>query len=394
MDIAAQKKQTIWTYNFVALMVTNMVLFFGTNMMSTLLPKYLSAMGNSTTVIGFVVGMFSVTALGTRPITGPMIDCMNKKKLYMSMLCFVAVTCFGYSFVESVPAIIFFRLMHGIGNGCSSALALTLATESLPAEKLSSGIGIFGLGNVLPQAVAPGLGLAISERWGYQTTFFICGLLVVTAIILSSRMRIADPPKKKLSYRFDNMIAKEAIVPALFLFFLSLARASFGSYLVIYITEYRIIEGISLYYTIYAVALVVSRTFAGKVADRFGMQFAIYPSYICFAITLIMLAFCTQTWQLWTLAVFNALGSGTSQNQHQALVMKIANPEHRGAASTTMFFGIDAGDLLGPIINGMLIQYLSYTKMFLCSLIPLAACTVLFFFYFRRHRAQLSSAKA
>lgn len=390
----APKKQTIWTYNFVALMITNMVLFFGTNMMGTLLPKYLSSMGNSTSVIGFVVGMFSVTALGTRPITGPMIDCMNKKKLYMCMLCFVAVTCFGYSFVESVPAIIFFRLMHGIGNGCSSALAFTLAAESLPPEKLSSGIGVFGLGNVLPQAVAPGLGLAISERFGYQTTFFVCGVLVVTAIILSSRMRIADPPKKKLTYNFSNMIAKEALVPALFMFFLSLARASFGSYLVIYITEFRFVEGISVYYTIYAIALVISRTLGGRIADRFGMKFAIYPSYICFAVTLIMLAFCTETWQLWTLAVFNAFGSGTAQNQHQALGMKVANPEHRGAVSTTLYFGIDAGDLLGPIINGFLIQYLSYTSMFLCSLVPLAACAVCFFFYHRRHREQLAATSA
>lgn len=73
------KKETIWSMNFILLFATNGVMFFGQYMMSAILPKYLNELGIASTIIGIIMGMFSVTALGTRPFTGPLIDSMNKK---------------------------------------------------------------------------------------------------------------------------------------------------------------------------------------------------------------------------------------------------------------------------------------------------------------------------
>ena len=381
-----EKKETIWTYNFVALFLANVVLFFGQFMMSTLLPKYLSALGHSTTVIGFVVGMFSVTALGTRPITGPLIDGMNKKKLFMCMLSFTAITSFGYAMVTSVPGFICFRLLSGVGSGCSSALALTMATESLPESKLASGISVYGLSSVLPNAFGPGLGLAIAEKYSYRVAFVFSGVLIVIAILMASRMRFENKPGQRISFRLNNIVVPECLIPASLLMLLSLARNCFSTYLVIYITEYRCIEGISLYYTIYAAALIVTRPIMGKLADRFGIPSALYPSYIIFAAGLLTLAFCTKTWQLWLAAVLIACGYGVTQSQHQALTMKVAPKDRRGAASTTAFFGIDVGDLLAPVINGALITAVGYQNVYLLALVPLGACALGFTCWLRKNR--------
>lgn len=374
-----QKKSTIWTYNFVALFITTCVMFFGQFMMSTLLPKYLSNLSVGSSVIGIVVGMFSVTALGTRPVTGPLIDGCNKKKLYMLMLSLIAIASFGYAFVSSVPLLIVFRLLHGIGMGCNAALGLTMATDCLPADKVASGIGVYGMSSVLATAFGPGIGLAVAERFGYCIAFCMSGALVVCSIIVAGFMRIEDDPNRRIVFRPDNIIAKETIVPAFFLTLTSIARAGMVTYLVIYVTEYKMIEGISIYYIVNALAMLVSRPLIGKLSDRFGTHKALIPSYIAFAANLILLAFAKSSWQLWLCAVLNAFGTGTAQTMHQALCMQIVRPDHRGAGSTTAFIGIDIGDLLGPILCGVIVEAFGYSNMFLFCLIPLALCVVLLF---------------
>ena len=90
-----------------------------------------------------------------------------------------------------------------------------------------------------------------------------------------------------------------------------------------------------------------------------------------------------------TIAVLNAFGFGSAFSFEQALCMKVAPPEHRGAASTTSFIGVDLGDLLGPILCGALVDWLGYAPMFLCMLVPVLLSAVLLFLWVPKHRELL-----
>ena len=70
-------------------------------------------------------------------------------------------------------------------------------------------------------------------------------------------------------------------------------------------------------------------------------------------------------------------GYGTAFSSAQALCMKVAPPDLRGAASTTSFIGLDIGDLLGPVICGALVDLMGCANMFLMMLIPIAFSVIL-----------------
>lgn len=65
--------------------------------------------------------------------------------------------------------------------------------------------------------------------------------------------------------------------------------------------------------------------------------------------------------------------------------MQVVPANRRGAGSTTVFVGIDVGDLVGPTIAGVIVQFFGYTEMFLASLIPVFLCALLLWLWVRRH---------
>ena len=130
--------------------------------------------------------------------------------------------------------------------------------------------------------------------------------------------------------------------------------------------------------------MLISRPLTGKIADKFGIHISLIPSLVFFASNLVFLAYCTQTWQLLLIAAVNALGLGTAFSSLQALCMKVVPANRRGAGSSTFFIGLDLGDLIGPGIAGLIVQYFGYSEMFLASLVPLAICALSLYFWVRR----------
>lgn len=385
-----ETKNTIWSYDFTILFFSTCIAYLGQFMMSTLLPKYLSHMELPSTVVGVVISMFSVTALGSRPFIGPLIDGYNKSKLFRIALGFMLLSFFGYIVSKSVVLLCVFRLTHGIGLGCFAALALTMVSEAVPPEKLASGIGVYGLSSVLATAAGPGIGLAIVERFSYQAAFLFSATLLIIAMLLSLRMKPKNDREYKVVFRMNNIISRQALVPAFIMFMACMARAGITTFLVVLITDVRDIGGISTYYVINAVAMAASRPLMGKISDKKGLHITLMISFVLFALNLVAVAFCHSTPVLYLAAVLNAFGFGATQPAAQALGLKLAGENNRGAASNTVFIGIDLGDLLGPILCGALVDLFNYEVMFLTSILPVAVSVFVLLFWVKRNREKLA----
>ena len=371
-----EKKPTVWTRNFIILFISAFIINFGHSLTSNLLPKYLDMIGLTGTMIGFIISLFSFTALGFRPVSGPLIDGWDKKKLYIIMLVILIAAYGGYTFTPPLPLIVVCRLLQGLGQGCISALALTMATDALPQEKLASGLSLYGIGGVLAGALGPGLGITILEKFGYTYAFLAPVILLLIALAMSVLLENRYIPGTKILFTLRGMICRESVVPAILVLLSGLVRGGLYTFLIIFISD-RNISGMSAYYYVNAAVMILARPFVGALADRKGLHITLFPAFAFFALSLVLTAFCRNTWQLMLVAVLNALGYGTAFSSAQALCMKVAPPDLRGAASTTSFIGLDIGDLIGPVICGALVDLMGCANMFLMMLIPVAFSLVL-----------------
>ncbi len=163
------------------------------------------------------------------------------------------------------------RIIQGVGWGFSTTASGTIATDLIPPTRRGEGMGYFGLSGNLALAFGPSLGLTLVGKISFTSLFLICGAMGLAALLLSTQIRykkVEESPNKAAVPKFD-IFEKSAIKPSLLLFFITVTFGGIASFLPLYAAE-KDIAGIELYFLVYAIFLMLSRTFAGKIYDKKG----------------------------------------------------------------------------------------------------------------------------
>ena len=105
----------------------------------------------------------------------------------------------------------------------------------------------------------------------------------------------------------------------------------------------RGIQNPGFYFMVQAIALLVSRTFAGRLADRVGRAIVIIPGVILMAVALAMLPLAHGFPYFVISASLFGIGFGSAQPATMALLIDRIRPEQRGLATGTYFTGFDVG---------------------------------------------------
>lgn len=398
---AESKKVTMWNPTFISIFIVNFAMNMGQFMMNTLVPKYANYLGATAAVVGTVTSMFAITALAIRPLAGPAFDYFSKKRLLSCAIGIIALAFVGYSQATTIPMMMACRLLHGIGIGCTAPLALAIASDSLPDEKMGSGIGIFSLAQAVSSAIGPSIGLNLSKSIGYNTTFALGAAVMCFSLVLS--FFIKEKPKAKegkFAIRLDKIVAKEAIIPACIMVFLAMAYSCINSFIAIYGGECGV-DQIGLYFTAYAICLLLSRPLSGTISDKYGLDKAIIPACIMFATSFFMISISKSLPMFLVSGAISDFGYGACQPAMQALCMKCVSKERRGAGANTNYMGVDLGNLIGPTLAGTITERVQattgstvagYSTMYRCMIIPIAIGVIIFLIN-RKNLLQLSSVK-
>jgi MFS family permease len=394
------KKATIWTKGFTCVFIANIMLCFSQNTVSPLISKYAAFLGAGAVAVGLVSGLYFGVSFAIRPISGPVITKLNKKTIMIMTYTLGVVTNAAYAFCGSIPLFIAARVLHGIEFAFIGSLGLTVASDSLPPEKLASGIGLYGIGGAIGMIIGPAMGIVIRDwgdsLWGngmgYKAVFAVAALFMLIGLIPCFIIPIKRQSKDtiaSLGAWYKNIIAKETLTSAAIICCISMAGVLYNTYMLPY-AEQKGIGSISLFFTVYAVVLLFSRPAAGRLLDKVGMPKVFYPACILFIISFIFVALGNSLWMMLIGAVFAALGYGALSPSLQATCMRTVLPAKRGVASNTSYFGIDLGFFLGPAIGGFIIKYGTYSMMYmLTGIIPIIAGMIIFALTWRNLKKRL-----
>ena len=382
---------------FLLIFVINTIINVGQQMINTLVPKYSSSLGFAATIVGLISGMFSVSALCMRPAANLAFDRFGKKRMLLASSLLMCVAVLLYSFAHDSSMLILARILHGVSYGCIGPLCLALAGDSLPDEKIGSGIGIFTLAQAIAQAIGPGIGLSLQTRLGYAGAFR-CGMIVIFSAVLMIFAIKTDQPNPPVSSRlsWNRFFAPEVVGPSVCLFFMAIAQSAIVSFLVIY-GGLRGIENVGLYFTVHAIMLFASRPLAGRLSDRFGFQYVVLPGIACSICAFFIISWSVSAWHLAAAAVFAACGYGASQPAIQAMSMKMISPARRAVGANTNYIFTDLGAIVGSWLTGAVIDMVlprvsaeaeAYAVSFRVMVLPMLLAALSFYIMHRKTAAK------
>jgi len=391
-------KEPIWTPSFRNLFIISALLNFGQFMMSTLVPKFAEHLGASAAIIGTVSGMFAVTALAVRPFVGPSAGYFRKNRLLAAAACIILLAFVCYAAAGSISMVMAGRLLHGIGMGLLAPVSLAMAGDVLPSRRLATGIGIFSLGQAGATAIGPTVGLELVQAFGYSATFWIGSVLMGIVVVLAWRLTSDKPARgARFQLSLNRMVASEVLIPTVILFFLAGAHACIQAFILIY-GGVNGVDEIGLFFTTYAVCLLISRPLVGKIADTYGMNKVLLPGILLFAVSMIVISY-SRTLPMFLIAGgISSFGYGVCLPSIQTLSIRLVASYRRAVASNTNYVGIDAGYLIAPAIAGLIVSYVqrhggdeptAYAFMFRLMSIPIVIAFIVYLVYKKRLAGRL-----
>ena len=363
----------IWTRDFIFICLANFFVFLGFQMTLPTIPLFVKHLGGTDQLIGFVVGIFTFSALLLRPFAGHALESKGRKIVYLFGLLIFVLSVGSYSIAPSILFLFLMRIIQGIGWGFSTTAAGTIATDIIPASKRGEGLGYYGLSGNLALAFGPSLGLFLSNAIPFHILFLICSFLGLLAFILAIQIRYKKVEKKEktesTTFKVD-IYEKNALMPSVLLFFVTVTFGGIATFLPLYTAE-KHIAGIQWYLLIYALALMVTRTFAGRLYDKKGHQAIFIPGAFMIIVAMILLSWLPSTLVLFVAAFCYGLGFGSVQPALQAWAMEKTPINRKGMANATFFSFFDLGIGIGAMVFGQIGDLFGYFSIYITS-----ACSV------------------
>ncbi|MFD2045311.1 MFS transporter [Ornithinibacillus salinisoli] len=364
-DIKADK---IWSRDFVLICLANFFIFLGFQMTLPTLPLFVKELGGSDQLIGIVVGIFTFSALIIRPFAGHSLESKGRQFVYMTGLAIFVLSVGSYAFIGSIFLLLLMRIVQGLGWGLSTTATGTIATDIIPPKRRGEGMGYFGLSGNIALSFGPALGLALVDVISFTQLFLICGSLGLMAFLLSAKIhykKVEASEDKSVPARFD-IFEKTAIQPSILLLFITFTFGGIATFLPLYAIE-KSVEGISLYFLVFALFLMLSRTFAGQLYDRKGHIYVFLPGAFLIFGAMILLFWLPNTTVLLIAAAMYGLGFGGVQPALQAWAVEKAPNNRKGMANATFFSSFDLGVGMGAILFGQIAFILNYGAIYLTA---------------------------
>ena len=378
----------IWTKDFVIIIIANFFIFTSFQMTLPTLPLYVQEITASDTWVGLIVGVFTFSALLIRPFGGHILDKSGRAPVFLTGLLILVVSLYSLAASTTILILVIVRVVQGLGWGLSNTASGTIASDLVPRERRGEGLGYFGLSGNLALAVGPALGLFLVNHIRFSSLFLICGSLTLIALLLALTIKYKKvEPETKMSQENKvveksrmQVVEKRALPASTLLFFITFTFGGIATFLPAYSFEQGFPSyAIQLYFVIYAVSLVTTRLFAGRIFDRRGLAIVFIPGTILIIIGLVLLALLKSQAFLYFGAMFYGLGFGTIQPALQASAINTTPPEKRGMANATFFSSFDLGVGLGAMTFGLVSQYIDYASIYWISATSASLALVLYF---------------
>ncbi len=398
-----EQQPALWTRNFILVSLMNFQLVLVFYLLVVVIVGYVVAeLHASTAQAGLVSGLFIVGTLIGRLLVGKFLNRFGRKTTLIVGLSGFLIFSGLYFIHMSVGALLFVRFFHGFMMGVASTVLGTVIAQILPPKRRGEGIGYYSMSSTLGTAIGPFLAIWMMLHVGYTAIFALSTLVSISCLLVAFMVNIPNSlqgnknsqpttTNNKPSF-ISQFIEIKALPIALIMLFASICYSGVLSFVNFYAKEIDLVQAASLFFLMYAIAILCSRPFTGPLMDRKGENIIMYPAFLVMAIALYLLSQAESATMLLICAALLGLGYGNVQSVCQTVAVKSTTLDRMGFATSTFFIFLDAGLGFGPYFIGMALDFIDYRQLYMYSAIASLICIGLYYVLHGRHPTQKITA--
>lgn len=375
----------LWTKSFLLCLANNLFLFIFYFAQTTILPIYiLKELGGSVTQAGLTLTLFMVSAILIRPFSGLIIEKLGQRRTLIisaTMFCFIA---FSYLFISNMTNLYILRLIHGVWFSILTTVCVPVVNQFIPDSRRGEGMGYYAMSVNLGIVLGPLIGLSLIPYLSYTMVTAVLVAMIFIGYIFCflipvQEVKQPDSEAEKTKLGLSDFVERKSLTIALMAMMISFSYASIMSFIAPFASSIHLMQYAGLFFVVFAISMMSLRPITGKIYDRKGPQYVIYPAVLTFSLGLLVLSQIHTLTGFMLAAVLIGLGFGSAQPCLQTLAIQRA-PKHRiGYATSTFYTCYDIGIAIGSLVVGMMITKQSFSFAFIIC----AALTALSLLYFK-----------
>ena len=329
-------------------------------------PFRIQELGGSTFASGMFLGFLTYASAMSAPVTGAIADRIGRRRTLIIASSVILLCAIGYGITANYPLMLALVLIHGVFWSSLLSASAAYLTHLLPERRRAEGISYWGLSSVAAIAVAPPIAFWIMQHGGWRWICISCGtlnLLMGAIAFALPEDRVETQLDLPLPQLRRSFVEWRVLVLSLTLFLYSFGYGAITSFSAMYADALGVSPK-SIYLTLLAVVILLTRPLSGPLADRVGYRRVFIPCLVLIAVGLTLLSGATSlTWLVASAVVFG-IGFGTAYPVFVAYVMRDITAARRGAAFGAILAAFDTGIGTGSTMVGWLIEHYGFASAF------------------------------
>ncbi|HLQ30357.1 MAG TPA: DHA2 family efflux MFS transporter permease subunit [Ktedonobacteraceae bacterium] len=230
MQVNAQAEQVVrprrgLDYKWIVAMVVIIAVFMSIldqTIVNIAIPRLQTAFGADIHSVQWVLTAYILTLGVVTPTSAFFSDRLGIKRFYLISLVVFTLGSALCGLAWSLPILIFFRILQGIGGAALFPLSITMLFREFPPQERGAAMGVFGIPALLAPALGPTLGGYLVTYAGWQLIFYINVPIGILAFMLATIFLRESRPEARASFDFIGFVFA-ALGLGLFLYALSSA---------------------------------------------------------------------------------------------------------------------------------------------------------------------------
>jgi MFS transporter, DHA1 family, multidrug resistance protein len=381
-----------WRKNLFAVTAATFIGFTGFTLVMPFLPLYFQQLGvqdvgEIALWSGLSLGVTPAITAFMSPLWGRLADRFGRKIMVERALVSFVIVMAAMAFVTRAWHVFALRAIQGLFAGYG-ALALTMATDVAPRDRVAFAIGTVQTAQRIGPALGPVIGGTVAQIVGLRRAFFVTAAFYLVALILVF-VTYHEPPMHAAANQpddnritFKNVLAFENfIVLMVVVFGLQFVDRSFGPVLPLYISELGtsfdavpILSGVL--FSISAGCGALGHHMCGALLKRMTTRALIAGSVTVAAIGISVYMFAGSTGLLFIGTPIFGVALGVATTAAYTSAAAVFPPTARGAGFGLLSTGSLAGLAISPVVCGLL-GTLSLRAVFVLDTIALVCLAIL-----------------